>query len=177
MPLIHCNPPLRLHTLDRSLISSGICQSITTSGSCSRRQLTPPPTPYFLMWKFGISRNPKTSTAWRELAICKTQASLKRTILKCDWMCQQVIKGPLEINVIMEALHENFPDLGVTSIAGREGGERGGGEHTRSSSCLPSAAIIDRRKETRAKKRGFVTPAAGCQKTFPCPSAPLWCTL
>lgn len=176
MPLIHWNPPLRLRTLDRSLSSSGICQSITTSGSFSRRQLSPPPhplhTPDFLTWKFGISRNTKTSTAWRELTICKTQASLKRAILKCDWMCQQVIKGPLEINVIMEALHGELSGPGSDQWGGR-----GGGEHARSPSCLPSAAIIDRRKETRAKKRGFVTPAAGCQKTFPCPSAPLWCTL
>lgn len=36
MPLSQWNPPLRLCTLDTSMISSVICQSNTTSGSCSK---------------------------------------------------------------------------------------------------------------------------------------------
>lgn len=47
-----------------------------------------------------------------ELGICKTQELLTRAKLKCDWMRQQVVKGPLKINVIMKALRGGLSRLG-----------------------------------------------------------------
>lgn len=84
-------------------------------------------------------------------------------------MCRQVIKGPQEINVIMEPLHGELSGLGSDQQqTGKEEEEEEeeveevspalcttnrsplyptSGEHARSSNCLPSAAITDRRKE------------------------------
>lgn len=93
-----------------------------------------------------------------ELGICKTQEPLTRAKLKCDWMRQQVVKGPLKINVIMKALRGGLSRLGsdrrqeevAASIMFRQQTPTfnpTSGEQARSSSCLPSAAITDKVKE------------------------------
>lgn len=69
----------------------------TSSGPCENSQL------------------PETREVLRtghELGICKTQEPLTRAMLNCDWMRQQVVKGPLKINVIMKALRGGLSGLG-----------------------------------------------------------------
>lgn len=125
--------------------------------------------------KSQLSETWEVQTVGCELGICFKKKGKKppltRAMLKCDWMRQQVVTGPLKINVIMKALCGGLSGHGNDQQQDEEEGAASIMFHQqspsrwRTSSCLPSAAGIEGEgEERRHEEKRLVTPAAGCHQ-------------